>query len=294
MEKTNGLSKTLTYFLKDKRAQNLSPNSIHWYEEKLKVFESFCKEYKVHEVEDITPVFIREYLLYLKEKGHNEGGVHGYYRALKAFLIFFENEFEPEDFKNPIKKVKAPKVSVEPIEGISLEVFHKLVDLCDKKTFTGVRDKTILLVLLETGVRASELLNMNIEDVDFSDSSILVRMGKGRKPRTVFMGQSVRRQIRKYSRYLPETGALFVSSQGNRLAYGGLRQVVRRLCNRAGVPEVGIHDFRRTFALQSLRRGVDLVTLSRLMGHTSLQVLSRYLKQTTGDLGVSFRSIIDN
>ena len=79
-----------------------------------------------------------------------------------------------------------------------------------------------------------------------------------------------------------------------RLSYAGLRQVVRRICKKANLPEQSLHDFRRTFALELLKKGVDIFTISRLMGHTSLQVLSRYLRQTKGDLGDSYKSIMDD
>lgn len=295
--KNNGLSElqmAIFEFLTDRKSQNLSPKSIQFYKEKLLGFEKYCRENGIHQVLDITPDLIRSFILDLQDTGHNSGGVHSYYRSIRAFLYFYWNEHEPVT-KNPILKVKSPKCVNEPIQGIGVENVEKLVKECDSDTFFGLRDKTLLLLLLETGVRAQELLDINIEDIDFIDSSILIRQGKGRKPRNVFMGNSARRQLRKYLKSLnKDKGALFLNKEGERLKYGGLREVIRRLSIKAGLPEQGIHNFRRTFAIEQLRRGVDLYTISRLMGHTSLQVLSRYLKQSKGDLQVSYRSIIDS
>jgi len=78
------------------------------------------------------------------------------------------------------------------------------------------------------------------------------------------------------------------------LKYGGLKEVIKSLSQKAGLPPQRLHDFRRTYALQSLRNGVDIHTLSKLMGHTSLQVLARYLRLTKVDLGRGYRSIIDS
>ena len=219
--------------------------------------------------------------------------MHGYYRAIKTFLKWYWDEVEP-DAKNPIDKVKAPKNPEEPIEGISREDFDKLIEACPKNTFYGIRDVTILMVLLDTGIRATELCEINIDDIDFTGSSILIRQGKGRKPRYVFMGKTARRQLRKWLRTMDATsGALFVNRYGEKIAYTTLREVIRRLSAKAGIPTPSIHDFRRAFCLECLRKGIDLLTISRLMGHTSLQLLSRYAKQTTGDLSNKYKSIVD-
>jgi len=291
MLKTEGLSKIVDYFIHDRRVSNLSPTTLKWYRDKLNNFLDFCP---TDNIEEINPQTIREYIFYLGETGHNSGGIHGFYRALRALLNFYENEFEPENWKNPINKVKPPKVIVEPIQGVDLGIIKKLVDSCGKSTFYGERDRTILLLLTETGIRASELLQIDIDDIDFSDSSILIRMGKGRKPRSVFIGSIVRRQLRKYLKYSKSKKALFTTISGSRLTYAGLREIMRRLSDKVGIPEVNLHDFRRTFALTLLRTGVDVYTISRLMGHTSLAVLSRYLKQSKDDLRNSYKSILDS
>ncbi|HOU00030.1 MAG TPA: tyrosine-type recombinase/integrase [Anaerolineaceae bacterium] len=288
------LQMAILQFLTDRKSQNLSVGTINLYKKKLLTFENFCRENGVNHAVEITPDLIRLFIMHLQNTGHNSGGVLTYYKSIRAFLLFYWRENEP-DTKNPIMKVKSPRCVNEPIEGICLDNFQKLLSVCDSNSFFGQRDKTILLLLLETGVRAQELLNINIEDIDITYSSILIRQGKGRKPRTVFMGSSARRQLKRYLKILNrDKGALFINKEGDRLKYGGLREVIRRVSLRAGLPEQGIHGFRRTFALEQLRRGVDIYTISRLMGHTSLQVLSRYLKQTTSDLQVSYRSIIDS
>lgn len=290
----NGLSRILADFLNDRRSQNLSPKSIRFYHDKIGGFIGWCALNGVNEIQDVTADMIRSYILHLQEMGHTPGGVHAYFRSIRAFMYFYEYEYEPENWRNPIRKVKAPKVVDEPLQGVGIENVKLLLDACEKDTPMGQRNRTMLLLLLETGVRAQELLAINVEDVDFSDSSILIRQGKGRKPRTVFMGATARRNLRKHMRNIPERGALFLNREGERLKYGGLRETLKRLSAKAGLPPVSIHSFRRTFALEQLRRGVDLFTISRLMGHTSLQVLSRYLKQSKEDLGTSYKSIVDS
>jgi site-specific recombinase XerD len=282
-------------FIQDRKAQRLAVKTIAFYTDTLRTFTRFCYQQNVGSVPDITPNLLRAFLLFLEEKGHKEGGIHGYYGAIKVFLRFWEAEFEPENYKNPILKVKPPRVPVEPIEGISKDNIQLLVCNCARGRFNGERDRSILLILVETGIRATELTSLSLEDLDLSQNSLLIRQGKGTKPRTVFFGKTCRKQLRVYLRYRDyQEGALFPTDEGTRLTYSGLRQIMKRLAEKAGIPEPGIHSFRRTFALECLRKGIDVYTISRLMGHTTIQMLSRYLRQTSDDLGHAYRSIVDN
>ena len=115
----------------------------------------------------------------------------------------------------------------------------------------------------------------------------LIRHGKGSKARSVFLGTKARRELVRYLRYRPEADAgepLWVSIQGSRLTYWGLRQIVRRRAERAGVEVPNLHAFRRAFALLSLRNGCDVYSLQRLIGHSDLSILRRYWAQTQEDL----------
>ena len=241
-------------------------------------------------ISQITPSLIRDYLLILEERGHNAGGVHGYFRSVKAFLRWYWDELDIETV-NPISKVKTPRLPVEPIEGISRDEFESLLSAC-KKTFLGERDRAILMVLLDTGIRASELCSIRLEDVNLIDSSILIRQGKGKKPRYVFFGKTTRKQLRRYLRYT-DSPYLFINRFGEKLVFNALRQIVRKLCREAGIKEIGLHSFRRAFCLECLRKGIPEITIARLMGHTSTQLIGRYAKQTTVDLQNSYRSPLD-
>jgi integrase/recombinase XerD len=294
-ENDNNLACSIQLFIRDRRTQNLSNGTILFYTKKIEKFLKFCNANSINQITDIEPDTIRKFLLELKNDGHNEGGIHAFFRTIKVFLLFWENEIEPENYHNPIRKIKPPRVSTEPIEGISIDDFYRLIDSCDKNSFYGVRSKTICHILLETGVRASELINIHVSDIDFSDSSILIKQGKGRKPRYVFIGKTVRKQIRTWLKFKNNKSEyLFTTLSGDKLGYDTLRGIISRLSKQAGISESNLHAFRRTYALEELRRGVNIQSLSRTMGHTSLAVLSRYLRQTKNDLGEDFRSIIDD
>lgn len=284
-------------FILDRKAQNMSPGTIHFYTWKLKYFLNFCRNGEIERISEISPETIRKYILWLEEAGHNPGGTHQCFRALKAFLRWFELELEPKGWSNPIRNVKAPKISVEPLEPITIDQMQKLIEVCPKDTPAGIRDRALFLTLLDTGARASEVCSMNIADLDPVTGSLLIRLGKGRKPRTVFLGQKSRRTVRAYLKTRNDyLAALWATKNQERLTYWALNEILKRRATQAGIVKPELHAFRRAFALNMLRAGVDVYSLQELMGHADLQVLRRYLKQTSDDLRNAHRkgSPVDN
>ena len=272
-------------FLVDRKARGSSRGTLEFYRKKLRLFTDYSECQVIIRVTQITPHAIRLCLLYLEEKGHNHGGVHAAYRSLRAFLYWWEDEVEPEGWKNPIRKVKAPRVPNKTLEPVELDVVSKMIERCESNTFYGERDKAIFLCLLDSGTRANEFLKIDIMDINLFTGNVLIRHGKGEKQRTVFLGRKSRRTVRKYLKLrLDDSDALWVTRSGDRLTYWGLRQVLVRRASNAGITRPSIHSFRRAFALNMLRAGVDVYSLQALMGHSDLQVLKRYLKQTDVDL----------
>lgn len=271
-------------FLSDRKAQNMSAGTLHFYRSKMELFTCFCEGQAVTQITQIDANLIRLYLFWLEDTGHNPGGIHACYRTVKTFLRWWEEETEPDNWKNPIDKVKAPRVGVEPLTPVSLSTVQSLIDVCPTDSLLGTRDKAIFCALLDTGARASELCAMDIRDFDDVSGGILIRQGKGRKPRTVYLGKKSRKAVRQYLKLRQDDSpALWVTDLKGRLTYWGLKDIIRRRSNQAGVEKPKVHDFRRAFALNMLRAGVDVYSLQILMGHADLQVLRRYLKQNEQD-----------
>ena len=141
-------------FLIDRKVQNVSEGTLSFYRKKLKVFAAYCETQVITNISDLTPTTLRQFLLYLEDTGHNPGGIHAFYRSIRAFLNWWEEEAEPEMWKNPIKKVKPPRVPDEPLDPVNISDISKLVETCEKDTFSGRRDRGILLCLLDTGTSA--------------------------------------------------------------------------------------------------------------------------------------------
>ena len=277
----------LEAFLIDRKAAGLANGTLRFYRQKIKLFSDYCDAQAVKQIGQINSPFLRQYLLYLEENGHNAGGRHAAFRLLRAFFLWYEDEVEPQGWSNPIRKIKAPKVPTEPLEPVSFETVTQMVKVCPHDTFTGDRDAAILLCLLDTGARANEFLSINLDDINQARGDILIRQGKGHKPRTVYIGKQSKRALRRYlNQRKDESAALWVTHPrfgSERLGYDGLRGILTRRAKEAKVDEPSLHDFRRAFALAMLRNGTDIFTLAKLMGHEGISVLQRYLKQTNLD-----------
>lgn len=178
---------------------------------------------------------------------------------------------------NPIRKVKPPKINTSPIPGVPISDVSAMLLTCGKD-FYGLRDQAILRTLIDTGVRAAEFCNLRIMDLSMDTGAVKVIAGKGNKDRIVFVNPTTRRDIMRYMRLRISRNQrdwLWVTKQGSQLSKHGLVQVLLRRAKAAGVEVPTPHDFRRTFALECLRNGMDLIQLMYLMGHTTTTVLQR-------------------
>ena len=271
-------------FLTAKRAERKAPKTVIFYQVKIGNFVDYCRSHNVETIEAIDPGIIREWLLHLEQTGHNPGGISAYYRTLKVFLRWYEIETEPDGWRNPIRKIKPPKVPEEFLDPASIEAIAKLIQTC-KPTRTGLRDKAMIMTLFDTGVRASELLDFEMTDLDPITGVMIVRKGKGSKRRTVFAGEKTRRALRAYLKVRgPLPGSLFSTSTGQKMKYHSLRTMIMRRSVKAQISPPPLHSFRRAFTINCLRAGMDLLTLQRLLGHSDLSMLKRYAKQTSDDL----------
>ena len=285
-------------FLVDREARNLSPGTIRFYQEKLAHFSAFAAESGITSVLQVKAHHLRQYLLALKQ-AHNPGGVLCFYRAVRALINWSETEFEPADWRNPLDKVPAPKVPGQILQPTPTDDIETLLRWCPQDTELGCRDRAILLGLLDTGCRASELRHLNYGDLDPDSGAATVRAGKGGKPRKVFLGKEARKALEAYLNHRGELAPevpLFATRTGTRLSANGLREVLRRLASRAGIRTPSLHGFRRAFALNCLRSGMDIFALQRLMGHSDLTMVRRYLAQTSEDLARAhlLHSPVDN
>lgn len=283
--KTPSIEDVIKLFLLDGRARQFTPATLAHYRTRLTDFARFAATENVTHVGDITPTLLRAYLVYLRDDRKLASNTqHTHARAVRTFLNFAK----AEDMipVSPFAKVKMPRADVVAKPAFDAADVRRLLKACQT-----ARERALVLFLLDTGVRVTELCDLHVADVDIDRLTVLVQRGKGRKARTVYIGSKTALQIR---RYLMERGELradaplFASETSNKhgaqLTRWGASKILRRIGDAAGVRHCHPHTFRRTFALWSLRAGMDIYRLAMLMGHADTETLKRYLAIVDADL----------
>ena len=282
----DALTQALDAFLLDAEARQLSPSTIRFYKQQLQPFLSHLQTKGVTTPEAILAHHIRAYLVSLQQRGLKAHSVHAAARSVRAFCSFMK----VEDLlpSNPMRKVRMPRLPKEIPPAFSQDDVNKLITAC-----TNVRDRAIVLFLLDTGCRAAEFTALDVEDIDLAAGIVQVRKGKGNRGRTTYFGDSARAaleaRLAQRKDHKPADPLWVSMTTGTRLTDSGLRLMLRRLGKRAGVKHCHPHTFRRTFALWSLRAGMNIYALQRIMGHSDLTILRRYLALTEQDLQTAHR-----
>lgn len=216
-----------------------------------------------------------------------------YYRNLHALFAWLVEEGELE--ASPMAQIRPPVVRWDQIQPFSLDQVEALL-AATRKGLLAARDEAILLFLVDTGARASELCALSVADVDWSGRKCRV-LGKGAKARTLPYGLRTARALHQYARrrILEPGEPLFLSessvSAGGRLTLNALEQMVERTAKRAGVTGVRCspHTFRHTFAVEFLRAGGNVFSLKMLLGHESLAIVNRYVALAQADIEAQHR-----
>jgi len=296
-------------------SEGKSPKTIEFYSTALKRLDIYLRKHSLAaDVRDIGVEELRGYLHHLQyearrwetiqDKDHGQlslHSVHGHGRAIKAFWSWLATEGYVDE--NLLGRLKLPRLPRIIIETFSREQINALLSACKKNEVHGNRNYAIVLLLLDTGLRLSELINLTVEDIDFDNSSLIVT-GKGKKERIVPFGSQVRRNLRRYlihQRPDPESPIVkqvFLTYEGYPLKPRGVQSMIRRLGRDAGIDNVRCspHTFRHTFAKRYLMNGGDIFSLQKILGHSSLEVVKMYLHLDSGDVMDRYRqfSPIDN
>jgi integrase/recombinase XerC len=285
-------------FIISLQAARRTANTIRYYHDFLPPFLAFLREAGVISIEDITANHIRSFLLAREGAGLASLTVHHYAACIKAWCNFLVNEELLS--ASPMRKVKMPKVDQEILPAFTPEDVRKLL-----AATKDPRDTAVVLCLLDSGCRASEFVAWNVGDVDLKTGAVSVRQGKGRKDRVTFLGAKARKALVKFALVRGETkpdDPLWLRKSDNhqltteRLSKNALQMLLERLGEKAQVEHCHPHTFRRTFALWSLRSGMNIYALQQLMGHSNLAVLQRYLALVREDLQEAHRKYgaVDN
>ncbi len=239
---------------------------------------------------------IRRYLACLSERQYSRATMARKLATLRSFYKFLMRRGHVE--ANPVAPIRTPKQEKRLPKCLTVDDIRKLLAAPNDGTLLGMRDCAMLQTLYSTGVRVSELVDLNLEDVDLAGGIIHVR-GKGKKERISPIGPGVVEAIQHYLRLRqanPKSGsfdprALFVNKHGKRLSTRSVRRKLDKYLIEAGLdPDVSPHTLRHTFATHMLNNGADLRSVQELLGHQSLSTTQIYTHLTTDRLRDAYES----
>lgn len=290
------------------RRRDLSQSTVTQYTQTFARFDAYLRADGNPEFEQITPNHVRGFLNQLAEGGTmNKKTLANQWVALSSLWTWASAELGgPHVIRGRVPRPQYQREQPEPYT--EAEIRHML-DACEytaewtgqpgvhTRRHTGRRDRAILLLLVDTGLRASELCNLKIRDFDRKTGRIAVHHGKGDKGRNVYPGQAARSAL---WRYLQERSAarradsgdatlhphepLFATNTNQHMARDNLLHTIQRIAQRAGVQHANVHKFRHTFAISFLRNGGNIYALQDLLGHSDLETVRTYLKIADRDL----------
>lgn len=271
------LARAIEYFLAAKKAKGLTPMSITTYSNRLYRFAKAMPE--VETVEDIDKYSIERYIGMMQaDPATRDVTVTSAARALSAFCswLYEDDLIRVNPFKSEKRRVRVPKAPRPHIEVIPDADFWTLVRSCDRDTEKGRRDEAMLMFLMDTGVRVSELVGLTKERLDMKSRRADV-LGKGRKWRSVFFSTQTAIALTRYlARRRDGSEWVFLGHSDRKLTVWGVNQMLERRKAKTGVTSrVNPHNFRHTFATNFLKAGGGVPQVQRLLGHTDPALVLR-------------------
>lgn len=259
------------------RAENKSPTTITSYLRCVRLYLEWC-ERNGHPVE-LTRAQAQQYAAELITEGKEANTVRLRLASLRQFARWLVYEGELAD--DPLNGVKPPKISAKVVEALTDEQLRALLKACQGRGFKDRRDEAIVRVMAETGLRASELVGLAVDDVDLKRGLVTVRSGKGGKGRVAPFGPQTAAALDRYMRMRrthkrAETSALWVGVGGKGFAYFGLNDTLRDRAKRAGIEGFHLHLLRHTAATRWLRAGGSEGGLMAVAGWSTRDMIDRY------------------
>jgi len=269
-------------YLDDCIQRNLREGTMRHYK------QSYTQFYKVISpdlpLEEFTEKTYTDYVKYLVDTLHNDVSINSYLRDMITTLHFLMREGYVSPFK-----MRAIKVDKKPIETYSEDELTKLLKKpnMNKCSFTEYKNWVMTNFLFSTGVRQRSLENIKIKDIDFDNHVVNVSFTKNRKPLIVPLNQTMVKILEEYLTYRQhqsEEDYLFCNVYGKKLTKGTSYHLLYDYNKSRGVETTGIHRYRHTLAKQWILNGGDVVSLSKLLGHSSLEITQNYINYLVSDL----------
>lgn len=265
------------------KARNLRNGTIKHYIDTIGQLYKYID--KDMPIEDISQKTFDSFIMELrKNKNLNDMSLYTYSRDLKTLFYFFmKNDYMPT-FK--ITLTKADKQPIETYTDAELQKILKKPNL-KQCTFQEYKSWVIVNFLLSTGIRQHSLINIKIKDIDFDNELVYIKVTKNRKPLIIPLNVDILKILKEYLKYRNHESKedyLFCNIFGKQLTKSTVYHGLWKYNKDRGVETTGMHRFRHTFAKKWVMMGGNVVTLSKILGHSSLAITENYLNILTSDL----------
>ena len=274
----------LVSFLSAKQIEGCSEKTIDYYRNTIsRMLESVNLK-----IESITTDDLRKYLAdYKNQSNASKSTIDNIRRVLSSFFSWLEDEGYIS--KNPVRRIHRIKTKRVVKEVLSDENFEVLRDKCD-----NIRDMAMIELFASTSIRVGELVNLNIDDVLFSERECVV-LGKGDSERIVYFDAKTKIHLQKYLESRKDNNpALFVALRKphNRLGIPGVEKRMRKLGMEAKIKKIHPHKFRRTMATNTIDKGMPIEHVQRLLGHVQIDTTMQYAMVNQNNVKISHRKFI--
>lgn len=276
-------------YLDDCRQRNLRDGTIKHYK------QSYTQFYKYFNpdmpIAELTQEIYNKYVIYLRQTLNNDISINSYLRDLITTLHFFMNEGYIEYYK--MQAIKTDKTNVETYTDDELRILLQKPNL-KKCSFTEYQCWVMTNFLFTTGIRQRSLMNIKIKDIDFDNSIINVKVTKNRKPLLVPINKTMVNILTEYLKYRQHKSKeefLFCNVFGMQLVKSTCYHMLYKYNKRRGIETTGIHRYRHTFAKQWILNGGNVVSLSKILGHSSLSITQNYINLLVSDVAEQVNEI---
>jgi integrase/recombinase XerC len=272
----------IDYLSFEKRA---SAHTITAYKKDLEQFFQYLKtHYQITSPQEVEHTFVRSWIAFLMEQKISAKAINRKLSALRSFYTYLNKQGIVQ--KNPLSKIIAPKIPKRLPAFVPKSAMDKLFeDNMFADNYIGNRDKLIMEMFYQTGIRVSELVNLKISDIDFSNNSIKV-LGKRNKERIVPISQSLISTINTHianieTEFSDELNYLFLTEKAKKIYVRLVYNIVNTYLSRvATITQKSPHVLRHTFATHMLENGADINAIKELLGHSSLSATQVYTHNT--------------
>lgn len=271
-------------FISSKKVEGCSERTTKYYEETIIRFIDDSNKF----IKNIETDDIRNYLSQYKEKSDcGSTTIDNIRRILSSFFSWLEDE----DYivKSPVRRIHKIKTAQLVKDTLSDENIEQLRDNCE-----NIRDLSLIELLISTGMRVGEIVNINKKDINFEDRSCIV-LGKGNKQREVYFDAKTKIHLLEYlGKRDDDNEALFVSLRKpyQRLSISGIELIVRNLGIDSNIANVHPHKFRRTLATMAIDKGMPVEQVQKLLGHVKIETTMHYAMVNQNNVKISHRKYI--